>query len=52
MPQPRDRFVEGHVPVAGNGPDTDSWSHIEKHGSQGGIILTHPESGLLQGAEG
>ncbi|MCK9932540.1 hypothetical protein MXD62_36290 [Frankia sp. Mgl5] len=46
-----DQFVEGHLPVADGGPDIDSWSHIEKYGSQGGIILTHPESGLLQGAE-
>ena len=46
-------FVDGHFRAAGRpeGRDHDSWDHIQGQGTHVGMVVSHPWSGVLQGAE-
>lgn len=51
--KPDEAFVNGHRRSAsqtGN-HDFDSWSHFQGHGTHAAMVISHPWSGLQQGAE-
>jgi hypothetical protein len=49
--KPGGGFVGGHIPATHDSSDIDAWSHVGLSGTHVAMVLEHPESGLLQGAE-
>ena len=47
----RGAFVDGHVAAPDGDNDIDSWSHLLGQGAHRAMVVAHPRSGLLQGAE-
>jgi hypothetical protein len=44
-------FVDGHIPITRPGSDHDSWDHFLAYGTHISMVVSYPESTLLQGAE-
>jgi hypothetical protein len=51
--RPSGAFVDGHRRSANRDEDHDhdSWDHLQGHGTHASMVISHPWSGLLQGAE-
>ncbi|MEU0532326.1 hypothetical protein [Amycolatopsis tolypomycina] len=46
-----DEYVPGHHPAADPKECYDSWDHIVGFGTHAAMVMVHPYSGVLQGAE-
>jgi hypothetical protein len=44
-------FVDGHIAAPEDVVDVDFFSHLLERGTQRALVIRHPHSGLLQGAE-
>ncbi|WP_053084673.1 hypothetical protein [Streptomyces viridochromogenes] len=44
-------FIDGHIAAPEDVVDVDSWSHLLERGTHRALVMGHPRSGLIQGAE-
>ncbi|MEU9116163.1 hypothetical protein AB0D04_31465 [Streptomyces sp. NPDC048483] len=50
-PRPGAGFVDGHIAAAEGVVDVDFISHVLERGTHRALVVAHPRSGMLQGAE-